>query len=97
MSEEVHHVSEVLSQWVIYHNPSDIVELYEQRGLPADDIYVAREWLIGPGGTVTMSEVTPYVDQFLYNVRRFIQTVAPGSFCLARAESDDPTIVETWT
>lgn len=74
-----------LHQWVVYDNPLDF-----------PGMYVAREWLIGPAG-LRASEVTPYVDPYLENVRRFILTVAPGSVCLMRSEEDDPTIVETWT
>lgn len=85
-------MAEMLTQWVIYDNPRDF-----------PGMFVAREWLIGPvadrGGAVAVrpSEVTPYVDPYLENCRRFIQTVAPGSFCLMRSPEDDPTIVETWT
>jgi hypothetical protein len=59
-------------------------------------MFVAREWLIGPEGA-RPSEVTCYVDPYLYNVRRFINAVAPGSVCIARSDDDDPVIVETWT
>ena len=73
-----------LHQWTVYDSPSDFPGLF-----------VARQWLVGPSG-VRASEVTPYVDPFLENVRRFIAAVAPGSVCLMRSEDDDPVIVETW-
>jgi hypothetical protein len=76
---------DVLHQWVVYDNPTDY-----------PGMFVAREWIIGRG-TMRPSEVTPYVDPYLENVRRFIAAVAPGSFCITRSPEDDPTIVETWT
>lgn len=78
----------VLRQWVVYDNPSD-----------HPGKFVAREWLIYPAseGGARPSEVTCYVDEYLENVRRFIQAVAPDSFRIARSPEDDPVIVEVWT
>lgn len=73
-----------MRQWTVYDSPSDF-----------PGMYVAREWLVDPTG-VRPSDVTPYVDPYLDNVRRFIEAVAPGSVRLLPSEGEDPVIVETW-
>lgn len=97
----------VLTQWVVYENPADFPGMFVAREWL---IGVHQPWCrrqvsaVLPDygadcscGGLRPSEITPYVDPYLENVRRFIAAVAPGSVCLARSEADDPTIVETWT
>ena len=80
-------MTDFLHQWVIYDSPSDF-----------PGMFVVRQWVIGPEGAMpAVTGVTPYVDPYLENARRFIAAVAPGSFCIPRSPDDDPVIVETWT
>ena len=75
-------MSEPISMFAIYNNPSDF-----------PDKFVVREWLIGPGVKTPLQKPIAIVDS-LEEARAAVP--ASADFCLDRNPDDDSVIVETW-
>jgi hypothetical protein len=72
----------VLEIWTVYRFPKD----YPGK-------YVARLWRVGSGGGDGITDVG-FVEDTLEAVRG--RMIDRGLVCLARDETDDPVIVESW-
>lgn len=73
----------VMAQYTIYLNPADL-----QPG------YAVREWRIMRGGPPVAG---PVLAQGLPGIEWAREAVPPwADACLARSDSDDPAVVETW-
>lgn len=73
---------DVLEMWTIYDHPLD-----------NPDLYVARAWTVGPGGVLFAGREhigLADLEQLRQAMRR------KGLVQMARADDDDPVIVEVW-
>lgn len=70
-----------LHMYTIYDHPRDA---------PPDYPFIVRKWLITPRGPAPLSA------KAATTLTQARLTLPPGLHRTPRAESDDPTIVETW-
>jgi hypothetical protein len=76
----------VMTQWVVYFNPSDFPGLF-----------VVRPWDIVKGSPEPVARrAEHWVCGSLEEARALILRGDPGLVCLARDPSDPPPIVEVW-
>lgn len=73
--------ADILSLWVVTHNPKDF-----------PGMYVARETLLGPHGEHRVSEAA-LVASTLSQLR---DKLPEGLHRMARWAEDDPVIIEVW-
>lgn len=75
----------VMTQWIVYFNPSDYPGLY-----------VVRPWDIVRGELEPRSRREHWLCSTLEEARALILRGDPGLYCLPRNPGDDPVIVEVW-
>lgn len=74
---------EALTMWTVYDHPLD-----------APDVFIAREWLIPPGGGEAVPGQRTLRAQTIDDIRE--QLADWGLVRLMRSPGDDPRIVESW-